>query len=54
MVVEHNMSLVMGVADQVTVLDAGYVIASGPPKQIRDDARVIEAYMGREEVRSNA
>jgi branched-chain amino acid transport system ATP-binding protein len=54
MVVEHNMSLVMGVADQVTVLDAGCVVASGTPKQIRDDKRVIEAYMGREEVHSNA
>jgi branched-chain amino acid transport system ATP-binding protein len=59
MVVEHNMSLVMGVADQVTVLDAGCVVASGTPKQIRDDERVIEAYVGREEtaredVRPNA
>jgi branched-chain amino acid transport system ATP-binding protein len=54
MVVEHNMSLVMGVADQVTVLDAGCVVASGTPKQIRDDARVIEAYMGSEGVFSDA
>lgn len=45
-IVEHNMSLVMGVADQVVVLDAGSVVASGSPQQIQKDARVIEAYVG--------
>jgi branched-chain amino acid transport system ATP-binding protein len=48
MVVEHNMSLVMGVADLVIVLDAGSVVASGTPREIRHNQRVIEAYMGRE------
>jgi branched-chain amino acid transport system ATP-binding protein len=48
MVVEHNMSLVMGVADQVTVLDAGCLVASGSPQDIRRNARVIEAYVGPE------
>jgi len=48
MVVEHNMSLVMGVADQVMVLDAGYLVASGSPQEIRQNARVIEAYVGQE------
>jgi branched-chain amino acid transport system ATP-binding protein len=48
MVVEHNMSLVMGVADQVTVLDAGCLVASGSPQDIRQNARVIEAYVGPE------
>ncbi len=48
LVVEHNMSLVMGVADQIVVLDAGRVIAAGPPEQIRVNETVIEAYMGRE------
>ncbi len=47
MVVEHNMSLVMGVADQVIVLDAGSIVASGTPGEIQGDARVIEAYVGR-------
>jgi branched-chain amino acid transport system ATP-binding protein len=47
MVVEHNMSLVMGVADQVFVLDAGRLIAQGPPQEIQRDQRVIEAYLGR-------
>ncbi len=45
-VVEHNMSLVMGVADQVIVLDAGSVVASGSPRDIQQDARVIAAYVG--------
>ncbi|HZL60558.1 MAG TPA: ABC transporter ATP-binding protein [Stellaceae bacterium] len=48
-VVEHNMSLVMGVADQVVVLDAGAIVASGAPKQIQQDKRVIAAYVGAEE-----
>lgn len=48
MVVEHNMSLVMGAADLVTVLDAGYLVASGSPQEIRRNARVIEAYVGPE------
>ena len=47
-VVEHNMSLVMGVADRVIVVDIGAVVASGTPAEIRDNPRVIEAYVGRE------
>jgi branched-chain amino acid transport system ATP-binding protein len=50
-VVEHNMSLVMGVADQVIVLDAGSVVASGTPRAIQQDERVIAAYVGSEAVR---
>jgi len=48
MVVEHNMSLVMGIADQVIVLDAGKLVALGPPSFIQGDPRVIEAYVGLE------
>ncbi len=47
-VVEHNMSLVMGVADKVIVLDAGTVVASGTPAEIQRNPRVIEAYVGQE------
>jgi branched-chain amino acid transport system ATP-binding protein len=50
MVVEHNMSLVMGVADQVLVLDAGTLVASGTPNEIRQNARVIEAYVGQSQM----
>ncbi len=49
LIVEHNMSLVMDIADEVVVLDSGAVIAHGPPRAVRDDPRVIEAYIGREE-----
>jgi branched-chain amino acid transport system ATP-binding protein len=42
------MSLVMGVADQVIVLDAGSVVAAGTPRAIQQDARVIAAYVGSE------
>jgi branched-chain amino acid transport system ATP-binding protein len=45
-VVEHNMSLVMEVADEVIVLDAGAVLARGVPAEIQRDRRVIEAYIG--------
>ena len=48
MVVEHNMALVMGVADEVVVLDAGAVVTVGTPAQIQADPRVIAAYVGEE------
>jgi branched-chain amino acid transport system ATP-binding protein len=50
MVVEHNMSLVMGVADRVVVLDAGSLVAAGTPQDVRQNSRVIEAYIGRDGV----
>jgi branched-chain amino acid transport system ATP-binding protein len=46
LLVEHNMSLVMDVADQVIVLDLGQLLAHGTPPQIQRDRRVIDAYLG--------
>jgi ABC-type branched-subunit amino acid transport system ATPase component/branched-subunit amino acid ABC-type transport system permease component len=50
LVVEHDMNFVMGVCDDVIVLDFGRLIASGPPDQIRNDPNVIAAYLGDAEV----
>jgi branched-chain amino acid transport system ATP-binding protein len=44
--VEHNMKVVAGLADQVTVLQAGRVLVEGPYAQIRQDPRVVSAYLG--------
>ena len=48
LIVEHNMSLVMNVADQVVVIDSGAIIAKGTPAEIQSNQQVIEAYLGRE------
>jgi len=45
--IEHHMDLVMGIADEVVVIDLGEVIARGTPAEIQADARVLEAYLGR-------
>jgi branched-chain amino acid transport system ATP-binding protein len=46
LMVEHDMGLVMGVCDEIHVLDFGKIIASGSPTQVRADKRVQEAYLG--------
>jgi branched-chain amino acid transport system ATP-binding protein len=44
--IEHDMDVVFGIAQTITVLDQGRVIAEGPPHQIADNARVQAAYLG--------
>jgi len=46
LIVEHNMDFVMRLCDPITVLDYGSVIASGPPDVIRNDPKVLDAYLG--------
>jgi neutral amino acid transport system ATP-binding protein len=49
LIVEHNMEFVMDLCHHIAVLDSGTVVATGPPAAVRNDPRVLDAYLGRAE-----